>query len=63
MTTRVKITHDEPESTQKLAVTLVEVGKLDDNGQKQVLAPGESCTVDVRSGQFLMVDETDSQGD
>jgi hypothetical protein len=52
------IRNDDTEgSTKRLSVVVVTVGDLQDNEVRHVLKPGDSVTVQVRAGQFVMVDE------
>ena len=60
MSVRATIRNDEPEgSPAKLAVTVVTVGNAEAQESKHLLAPGDSVSVEVNDGQFLMVDETE----
>jgi hypothetical protein len=62
MTISVTIKHNEPAgSTTRLTVEVVTVGNLEEASVKHVLAPQEAIEVQVSTGQFLMVDESDSK--
>lgn len=57
---RVTIRHDEPEGSAELQVTVVTVGELGASDQQMLLAAGEEATVEVRPGQFVMVDDKEA---
>ena len=58
-----KISNEGPAGgAQRLAVTVVTVGQQDALEQRHELAGQESVTVQVSSGQFVMVDETWKDG-
>lgn len=60
---RVTIRHDEPEGSAELqvtVVTVVTVGELGASDQQMLLAAGEEATVEVRPGQFVMVDDKEA---
>jgi len=52
------IRNDDAEgSTKSLSVVVVTVGDLANREVRHLLKPGESVTVQVEGGQFVMVDE------
>lgn len=52
------IRNDDAEGSQKsLSVVVVTVGPQQDSEVRHLLKPGDSVTVEVRAGQFVMVDE------
>ncbi|MFG6462261.1 hypothetical protein ACG04Q_11835 [Roseateles sp. DXS20W] len=56
MKTTIK-NEDAEGSTKCLSVMVVTVGDLSNKEVRHALKPGESVTVDVAAGQFVMVDE------
>lgn len=59
MAVSVLIRNQEPEgAASALAVVLVTVGDLEAEEVKHVLPPQGEIALQVRDGQFLMVDET-----
>ncbi|HEY9105222.1 MAG TPA: hypothetical protein VIN58_00995 [Roseateles sp.] len=55
------IRNDAPQgSGECLSVVVVTVGDQQDNEARHVLKPGDSVTVEVRGGQFVMVDEKET---
>jgi hypothetical protein len=62
MSVKATITSLEPEGSQaRLSVEVVTVGSETEEGTKRVLGPGQSVTVEVSTGQFVMVDATDKE--
>ena len=60
MSIAVNIRHDSPGSYKLLKLSVVEVGSPESNNVKLV-QPGEATTLHVNSGQFVIVEETDSK--
>ena len=60
MSIPIKITNTAPEGarTPLLAVAVVTVGGAELSEAKHVLAPGQSCELTLRPGQFVTADET-----
>lgn len=58
MDIKATIRNDEPEgSTAQLKLTVVTVGAVDVQDRHELLAPGQSTTVVVKPGQFVMLDD------
>lgn len=57
----VKIGHDGAAGDPPLTVSVVTVGRPEDDQDKRLVRAGESTTVTLNPGQFVMLDETDEK--
>lgn len=63
MALSVSVRNEEPVGSLRSAtVTVVTVGQLDAEEVKHVLGPQNVVTVPVHQGQFILVDQTETEG-
>jgi hypothetical protein len=62
MTITATIKHDAPEgaASKQLVVTVVTVGNPETNERRELLQAGQSTSVQLYPGQFVMLDEKEA---